>query len=126
MGAAVSVSHKKIWNLIFTKRHTFGRLRSRFREKFSGRYAKRGGLGTVTEKMTGSPMQRAKRGTKDSFLPPPGELVVAEEAVKVTIALKKSSIEFFKKEAEKYHTKYQKMIRELLDKYASRYQAVRN
>lgn len=71
-------------------------------------------------------MQRAKRGTKDSFLPPPGELVVAEEAVKVTIALKKSSIEFFKKEAEKYHTKYQKMIRELLDKYASRYQAVRN
>ncbi|HNV85342.1 MAG TPA: CopG family transcriptional regulator [Candidatus Omnitrophota bacterium] len=73
--------------------------------------------------MTGKDMRKEKRESKESFLPPPGELVTAEEAVKVTIALKKSSIEFFKKEAEKYHTKYQKMIRELLDKYASQYQA---
>src|SRR3972149_6782274 len=31
----------------------------------------------------------------DDFLPPPDQLVLKEENVKVTIALKKSSIEFF-------------------------------
>ncbi len=30
------------------------------------------------------------------FLPPPDQLVLKEENVKVTIALKKSSVEFFK------------------------------
>ncbi len=57
------------------------------------------------------------------FLPPPNSLVVPEETVKVTIALKKASVEFFKHEAEKNHTKYQKMIRELLDRYATQYTA---
>lgn len=56
------------------------------------------------------------------FLPPPAELAMPEETVKVTISLNRSSIEFFKKQAERYHTKYQKMIRELLDQYVSRYQ----
>ena len=56
------------------------------------------------------------------FLPPPDQLVLKEENVKVTIALKKSSIEFFKKEAEENHTSYQKMIRQVIDWYASRYQ----
>ncbi len=55
------------------------------------------------------------------FLPPPGALVVSDETVKVTISLKKKSVEFFKHEAEKNHTKYQKMIRELLDRYATQY-----
>lgn len=31
------------------------------------------------------------------FLPPPDQLVLKEENVKVTITLKKSSVEFFKK-----------------------------
>ena len=57
------------------------------------------------------------------FLPPPSELVVREETAKVTIALEKSSIIFFKQQAKKNHTKYQKMIRAVLDQYASRYQA---
>jgi predicted DNA binding CopG/RHH family protein len=57
---------------------------------------------------------------KDS-LPSPAELVTAEKTVKVTIALKKKSVEFFKHKAGQYHTKYQKMIRELLDKYAMQY-----
>jgi len=57
------------------------------------------------------------------FLPPPDSLVIQEETVKVTIALKKASVEFFKHEAGKHHTKYQKMIRELLDRYASQYTA---
>jgi len=54
---------------------------------------------------------------KDKF-PSPGELVIPDEKVKVTISLSKTSIEYFKKEAKHYHTKYQKMIRNLLDKYA--------
>ena len=56
------------------------------------------------------------------FLPPPHQLVLREENVKVTIALKKSSIEFFKKEAKKHRTSYQKMIRQVVDWYASHYQ----
>lgn len=55
------------------------------------------------------------------FLPAPAELVTSEKTVKVTIALKKKSVDFFKHQAEQYHTKYQKMIRELLDKYAMQY-----
>jgi len=53
----------------------------------------------------------------DDFLPPPEELAFSEETVKVTIALSKESIDFFKAEAKKHNTKYQKMIRRLLDAY---------
>jgi predicted DNA binding CopG/RHH family protein len=56
------------------------------------------------------------------FLPPPDQLVLKEENVKITISLKKSSIEFFKKEAKKHRTSYQKMIRRIVDWYASHYQ----
>jgi predicted DNA binding CopG/RHH family protein len=55
------------------------------------------------------------------FLPPPDQLILKEDNVKITIALKKSSIEFFKKEAKKHHTSYQKMIRQVIDWYASHY-----
>jgi len=55
------------------------------------------------------------------FLPPPEELVFREEAVKVTIALSKRSVEFFKAEARRHNIQYQKMIRRLLDRYAERY-----
>ena len=55
------------------------------------------------------------------FLPPPEELVFREEAVKVTIALSKRSVEFFKAEALRHNIQYQKMIRRLLDRYADRY-----
>lgn len=53
------------------------------------------------------------------FLPSPEELALKEETVKVTIALSRSSVEFFKKEAKRYNTQYQKMIRRLLDEYAA-------
>lgn len=56
------------------------------------------------------------------FLPPPELLVLKEDNIKVTLALKKSSIEFFKKEAKKHHTSYQKMIRQLVDWYTSHHQ----
>ncbi|HEY6837950.1 MAG TPA: hypothetical protein VI389_04325 [Geobacteraceae bacterium] len=52
------------------------------------------------------------------FLPSPADLAFREESVKVTISLSKKSIEFFKSEASKYHTQYQRMIRQLLDAYA--------
>jgi predicted DNA binding CopG/RHH family protein len=52
------------------------------------------------------------------FLPSPEELAFREESVKVTISLSKKSIDFFKTEASKYHTQYQRMIRQLLDSYA--------
>ena len=51
------------------------------------------------------------------FLPSPAQLIMKEENVKITIALKKSSIEFFKNEAKRHHTSYQKMIRQLIDWY---------
>ncbi len=56
------------------------------------------------------------------FLPPPEDLAFEEDTVKVTIALSRSSVEFFKKEARRHHTAYQKMIRRLLDLYVSRYE----
>jgi len=55
----------------------------------------------------------------DDFLPSPKDLVFKEENVKITISLSKSSIEFFKKEARKNHTQYQRMIRRLLDHYTA-------
>ncbi len=51
------------------------------------------------------------------FLPSPDELAFREEGVKVTIALSKKSVEFFKSEAAKHRTQYQRMIRRLLDAY---------
>ncbi len=52
------------------------------------------------------------------FLPAPSELVFREDTVKVTIALSKASIEFFKQEATKHKVSYQRLIRRLLDEYA--------
>ena len=51
------------------------------------------------------------------FLPAPADLAFREEGVKVTLALSAKSIEFFKSEATKHQTQYQRMIRRLLDAY---------
>jgi len=56
------------------------------------------------------------------FLPPPDQLVLKEDNVKVTISLSKASVTFFKREAEKRRTSYQKMIRRVIDFYTSHYQ----
>ena len=53
------------------------------------------------------------------FLPSPNELALKEENVKITIALSKESVSYFKGEAQKNHTQYQKMIRNLLDSYVT-------
>jgi predicted DNA binding CopG/RHH family protein len=71
-------------------------------------------------KYTDEPM--GKLTVVKDFLPAPDQLVLKEENVKVTISLNKSSVEFFKKEAQKHQTSYQRMIRRVIDWYASQYQ----
>lgn len=58
------------------------------------------------------------------FLPSPAELAFREEGVKVTLALSRKSVEFFKSQATKHHTQYQKMIRRLLDSYVDSQEAL--
>lgn len=70
-------------------------------------------------KYTNGPIGKIK--IVDDFLPKPKDLVLKEETTKITIALTKSSIDFFKNEAAKYQTHYQSMIRALIDQYTSRY-----
>ena len=53
------------------------------------------------------------------FLPSPKDLVLRDQTIKVTISLSKASVEFFKEEARKHKTQYQKMIRRLLDEYTA-------
>jgi predicted DNA binding CopG/RHH family protein len=56
----------------------------------------------------------------EDFLPTPQELIVKEENTKITISLTKETVDFFKDEAKKHHTQYQKMIRNLLDVYVAK------
>jgi predicted DNA binding CopG/RHH family protein len=56
----------------------------------------------------------------EDFLPPPEELAFKDENTKITISLTKETVDFFKDEAKKHHTQYQKMIRNLLDIYVSK------
>jgi hypothetical protein len=71
---------------------------------------------TAKIKYTDEPLGKLK--VIPDFLPDPEELAIREEGVKVTIALSKRSVEFFKREAERHGTQYQRMIRRLLDTYA--------
>jgi hypothetical protein len=64
---------------------------------------------TAKIKHTDEPIEKVK--IISDFLPSPEELALKDETVKVTISLSKTSIDFFKKEAKRYNTQYQKMIR---------------
>jgi hypothetical protein len=66
-------------------------------------------------KYTDEPLGKLK--IVPDFLPSPEELAFRVESVKVTIALSKKSVNFFKSEASKHHTQYQRMIRQLIDSY---------
>ena len=57
----------------------------------------------------------------DDFLPPPADLLLRNDTVKVTISLTKKSVDFFKKSASKQGVPYQSMIRKVLDLYSQRY-----
>ena len=54
-------------------------------------------------------------------LPPPDKLVVPEDTIKVTLLLSKSSVWFFKQQAAQHRTKYQRMLRELVDRYTEQF-----
>lgn len=54
------------------------------------------------------------------YLPSQAELAFREEGVKVTLALSMKSIDFFKSEAARHQTHYQRMIRRLLDAYVEK------
>jgi predicted DNA binding CopG/RHH family protein len=71
-------------------------------------------------KYTDEPMGRLR--VIEDFLPPPEVLAKAIKRVKVTIELNSDSIDFFKREAQKNRTSYQRMIRELVDIYVSHFQ----
>lgn len=58
------------------------------------------------------------RVVKD-FLPKPEELILKQKQVKVTLALSKNSVDFFKSVAKKEGAKYQAMIRQLIDYYVA-------
>jgi hypothetical protein len=53
------------------------------------------------------------------FLPAPKDLVFRNDGVKVTLALTRRSVDFFKAQARKQKGSYQRMIRHLLDAYAA-------
>ena len=59
----------------------------------------------------------------EDFLPPPRNLVRREDTLKVTIGLSKPTVDFFKREARRNGTRYQRMIRRVLDLYAARYKS---
>lgn len=68
---------------------------------------------------TDEPLGELKR--VEDFLPSPAALAGCEDNVRVTITLSKGSIAFFKKNAKKYKTPYQTMIRRVLDSYVARF-----
>lgn len=67
-------------------------------------------------KYTDEPIGRL-RIVKDT-LPSPEELMLSEEKQRITLELTKSSLDSFKKFAQKNNASYQVMIRRLVDFYA--------
>ena len=57
----------------------------------------------------------------DDFLPKPEDLIKKDKTVKITINLSQSSVNFFKKKANKLGVPYQKMIKSVIDHYADKY-----
>lgn len=72
-----------------------------------------------TRKYTNEPLGRLE--VVEDFLPPPDQLVLKDDGVKVTISLSRKSVEFFKAHAAASKVPYQRMIRKVLDSYADRY-----
>jgi predicted DNA binding CopG/RHH family protein len=58
------------------------------------------------------------------FLPRPEELVFRPKGVKVTITLSEDSLNYFKAQAERLQTPYQRMIRNLIDEYVQHQQHI--
>ncbi len=57
----------------------------------------------------------------EDFLPPPDQLVLKENGVKVTFTLSRQSVEFFKAHAATTNVPYQRIIQSVLESYAGKY-----
>lgn len=55
------------------------------------------------------------------FLPSPEKLFPKSEVQKITILVDKNTILFFKRTASQHGQKYQRMMREILNRYAKKY-----
>lgn len=66
-------------------------------------------------------MPQGKLVRVKDFLPPPDQMIFPPLKERVTIELTASTVQFFKAQARKHRTKYQAMIRQLLDRYAAHY-----
>lgn len=74
----------------------------------------------MKKKMVDPDMPIGKLTLVKDFLPPPSELAISDNE-KITIILNKEDIEFFKAQAKKHHTKYQKMIRAVIGEYVAHF-----
>ena len=54
-------------------------------------------------------------------MPTPEQPVLPEDTIKATLPLSESSVKFFKRNAAKHRMKYQRIIRELVDKRVEQY-----
>ena len=70
---------------------------------------------SVKIKYTNEPMGEPR--VIADLLPSPDQLAFRDEDVKITITLSKRSVDFFKDQAMRNETQYQRMIRRLLDAY---------
>jgi uncharacterized protein (DUF4415 family) len=59
------------------------------------------------------------------YLPPPEVLLPPGSKLKITIELDEESVDFFKKQALRHGGKYQRMMREVLRRYALRHSSKR-
>ncbi|WP_413561362.1 CopG family transcriptional regulator [Bdellovibrio sp. HCB209] len=59
----------------------------------------------------------------DDFLPSPDVLFAVDDKVKITIEIEGETLDFFKNEAQKKGSKYQRLIRQVLKQYAKKYSA---
>ena len=64
----------------------------------------------------------AKLAVVEDFLPRPEELAFRPKGVKVTLTLSEESLNYFKEQAGRLNTPYQRMIRNLIDAYVKRQQ----
>ncbi len=71
--------------------------------------------GRVPRDWQNIPVQKIDRTLKD--MPYPIGLVPTEKKVLVSFYLNKSTVRFFKKEADRHHAKYQRMMRAVLERY---------
>ena len=61
------------------------------------------------------PVGKIDRTIKD--MPYPIGLVPVEKKVRVSIYFNQSTVRYFRKEADRHHTKYQRMMRAVLERY---------